>query len=69
MFALKLSIKRKIRIILAAEKLALSDAVDTGIYISEIVSELLFNGTRLLPIETYTKSKSLYDAITSKKKD
>ena len=44
-------IKHVVRSTLAAEKLALSDAVDDGIYISEIVSELLFNGTKSLPIE------------------
>ena len=31
------------------------------------VSELLFSGTKSLPIEIYTDSKSLYDAIKSKK--
>ena len=60
-------IKRVVRSTLAAEILALSDAVDDGIYISEIVSELLFSGTKLLPIEIYTDSKSLFDAIKSKK--
>ena len=53
---------------LVAEILALNDAVDDGIYISEIVSELLFHGTKSLPIEIYTNTKSLYDAIKSKKK-
>ena len=60
-------IKRVVRSTLATETLALSDAVDDGIYISEIVSELLFNGTKSLPIEMYTNSKSLFDAIKSKK--
>ena len=60
-------IKRVVRSTLTTETLALSDAVDDGIYISEIVSELLFNGTKSLPIEMYTNSKSLFDAIKSKK--
>ena len=60
-------IKHVVRSILAAETLALSDAVNDGIYISEIVSELLFNVTKSLPIEIYTDSISLFDAIKSKK--
>ena len=52
---------------LAAETVARSDTADDEIYISDIVSELLFNGTKSLPIEIYIDSKSLYDAITSKK--
>ena len=60
-------IKRVVRGTLAAETLALNDAVDDGIYLSEIVSELLFNGAKSLSIEIYTNSKSLYKAIKSKK--
>ena len=61
-------IKHVLRGTLAAETLALNDAVDDGIYISEIVSELLFNEAKLLPIEIeiYTNSKSWYNAIKSK---
>ena len=47
---------------LAAEIVALSDTADDEIYISDIVSELLFNGTKSLPIEIYIDSKPLYDA-------
>ena len=46
---------RVVRNTLAAETIALSDAVDDGFCISEIVSELLFNGN------------ILYNAIKSKK--
>ena len=60
-------IKRVVRSTLAAETLALCYAVIDRIYVSEIVSELLFNGTKSLPIEIYTDSKSLYDAIKSEK--
>ena len=59
-------IKHVLRGTLAAETLALNDAVDDGIYISEIVSELLFNEAKSLPIEIYTNSKSWYNAIKSK---
>ena len=57
-----------VRSTLVAEIVTLNDAVDDGIYISDIVSELLFYGTKSLPIEIYTNTKSLYDAIKSKKK-
>ena len=40
--------------------LVLSDAVNDRISISEIVSKLLFNGTKY---ETYSNSKKLYYAI------
>ena len=32
-----------------------------------MISELLFNGKKLIPIEIYTDNKSLHDAIISKK--
>ena len=57
-----------VRSTLVAEIVTLNDAVDDGIYISDIVSELLFYGKKSLPIEIYTNTKSLYDAIKSKKK-
>ena len=60
-------IKHVVRSTLAAETLALSGAVHDGIYISEIVSELLLNRTKSLPIEIYTNKKSLYDAINQRK--
>ena len=61
-------IKRVVRSSLAAETLALSDAIDDGVYISELISELFFNGSKQIPIEVYTDSKSLFDALNSKKK-
>ena len=38
---------------LAADTLALSDAIDDGIYISELISELEFN-IQILIFETYS---------------
>ena len=60
-------IKRVVRSSLAAETLALSDAIDDGVYLSELLSELIFNGSKHIPIEIYTDSKSLYDSLNSKK--
>ena len=43
--------------------LAMSDAVDNGVYLTKVLSELLFNDTCCIPIEVVTDSKSLYDAL------
>ena len=67
MFTFKLAIKCVVKSTLDAEALALSDNVNDEFYILEIISKLLFNGTKLLPIEVYTDSKSLYNAIKSQK--
>ena len=56
-----------VRSSLAAETLVLIDTTDDGIYISELISELVFNGVKHIPIEIYTDSKSLDDALKSKK--
>lgn len=60
-------IKRVVRSTLAAETLALSEAVDDGMYLAEMISELLFNKKMIIPIEIYTDNKSLHDSIISKK--
>ena len=36
-------------------------------YIYELISELVFNGVKHIPIEIYTDGKFLYDASKSKK--
>ena len=46
--------------------LALSDAVDNGVYLTKLLSQLLFNDTYCIPMEVVTNSKSLYDALHSK---
>ena len=56
-----------VRSSLAAETLVLIDTTDDGIYISELISELVFNGVKHIPIKIYTDSKSLDDALKSKK--
>ena len=56
-------IRRVVRSSLAAETLALSDAVDNGVYLTKMLSELLFNNEYCIPIEVVTDSKSLYDAL------
>ena len=60
-------IRRVVRSSLAAETLALSDAVDNGVYLRNVLSEHLFNNRYCIPIEVVTDRKSLYDAFHSKK--
>ena len=53
---------------LAAETLALSGAVDNGIYLTKVLSKLfLFNDTYRIPIKVVTDGKSLYDALHLRK--
>ena len=58
-------IRRVVRSSLAAETLAMSDAVDNGVYLTKMLSELLFNDENCIPIEVVTDSKLLYDALHS----
>ena len=60
-------IQRVVYRLLAAETLALSDNVDNGVYLTKVLSALLFNNTYCILIEVVTDSKSLYDILHSKK--
>ena len=60
-------IRRVVRSSLAAETLALSNAVHNGVYLTKMLSELLFNDEYCIPIEVVTDNKSLYDPLHSKK--
>ena len=60
-------IQRVVYRLLAAETLALPDNVDNGVYLTKVLSELLFNNTYCILIEVVTDSKSLYDILHSKK--
>ena len=53
---------------MAAETLAFSDATDDEIYISDSISELVFNGVKHIPIEIYTDSKSLNMMLWNQRK-
>ena len=44
------------RSFLAAETLALSDPANDGIYISELILDLVFNGVEHIPVEICTDS-------------
>ena len=61
-------IKRVVRSSLAAETLAMSDGVDSAVYISVLLSELYLELSSFeISIDIYTDSKSLHDAIHSEK--
>ena len=60
-------IKHVSRSSLAAETLPLSDAIEDGIYIFELISELVFNGIKHIPIEIYTDVLKSKKSVTEKR--
>ena len=60
-------ILRVVKSTLAAETLAASDAIDNAYYIGNIISQILFNGEREIPVELYIDNRSLYDNLFSVK--
>ena len=62
-------IRRVVKSTLAAETLALVEAVDMAFYLGCILSEILYNGSKTLeiPIQCYVDNKSLWDNIHSTK--
>ena len=39
------------------------DALDDAIFLQQMVSELLFNKTFIIPIDVYTDNRSLYNIL------
>ena len=60
-------IRRIVRSSLAAETLALSDALDDAIYLRKLFSEIMCNDNYDIPIKIIINNKSLYDALFSNK--
>lgn len=61
-------IRRVVKSTIAAETLALVDAVDNAYYIGSIISELLFRkSSNVVSIECFIDNKSLHDNIQSTK--
>lgn len=60
-------IRRVVRSTLSAEALALSDAVDVGVYLAQLYTEVTVGEAKpeLLPIECITDNHSLFDTIHS----
>ena len=54
-------IRRVVRSSLAAEALALSDALDDAVYLMNFFSEIMFNNNYKIPIEIVIDNKSLYE--------
>ena len=60
-------IRRVVRSSLAAETLALSDALDDAVYMMKLFSEIMFNNNYKIPIEIVIDNKSLYESLFLKK--
>ena len=56
-------IKRVVRSSLSAETLVFCDALDDAIFLQQMVSELLFNKTFIIPVDVYTDNRSLYNIL------
>ena len=50
---------------LAAETIALVEAIDTAIYLKELISEILFNKSQNIPINCFTDNLSLFQSANS----
>ena len=60
-------IRRVVRSSLAAETLALSDALDDAVYMMKLFLEIMFNNYYKISIEIVIDNKSLYESLFSKK--
>lgn len=60
-------IRRVVKSTLAAETLALVEAVDMGYYLQNILSEILFTHKISIPMECYVDNHSLWDNVHSTK--
>jgi hypothetical protein len=56
-------VKRVVRSTLAAEALALQEAIDTAIYLRELLREMLNKPSLRLPIESWVDNNNAYDAV------
>ena len=60
-------IKRVVKSTLAAETLAMAEAIEAGQLISAITSEILYEGRKKIPVEAVTDNYSLYECAHSTK--
>ena len=60
-------IRRVVRSTLAAETLAMAEAIEAGQYIAAITSEMLYEGKRTIPVHAVTDNYSLYESAHSTK--
>ena len=58
-------LKRVSRSTLTAETLALVDGIDHAIYLSQILSTIIFNGCQNIKIQCFTDNKSLLEASST----
>ena len=60
-------IRRVVKSTLAAETLAAAEAVDMTYYLGNILSQILYENEKKLPVELYVDNHSLYDNVYSVK--
>ena len=60
-------IQTVVRSSLAAEALALLDALDDAVYLMKLFSEVMFNDNYKIPMKIVIDNKSLYESLFSKK--
>ena len=58
-------IRRCAKSTMAAETIAMVDAVDNAIYLSELLSEIIYNRTKKIPVHAFTDNKSLFQSAQS----
>ena len=60
-------IHRVVSDVMAAEALAMKDALDAGFLVKSLVEEILYQGKENIPLEALTDSKALHEAVHSTK--
>ena len=60
-------IHRVVSDVMAAEALAMKDALDAGFLVKSLVEEILYQGKEKIPLEALTDSKALHEAVHSTK--
>ena len=60
-------IKRVARSTIAAEKLSMTDGLETAFYLGCILTEIIYQNTKenVMPVESLIDNKSIFDSIHS----
>ena len=61
-------IRRVVKSTIAAETLAATEGIDTAIYLSNVISQIVFNHKHVsIPVKLYIDNRSLYENVNSTK--